>query len=173
MQWILKTMKQGHDGEHFETAKKLLKIIIMVALVVYAIILAKILLVGESRLIARELMGENRYQFINLTPFESIRKYITDFQYFRFSDWINNIIGNICIFIPVGIAVTAIYASTRRFLKGLLMGVLLSATIEVLQLQYNLGVFDVDDIMLNGMGYMIGYFIFVKAYKSFKKKYYA
>ena len=171
MEWILKVMIKGHDNEHLEAAKRLLKYIIMVALVVYGIFLAKILLFEESRLIARELMNQNRYQFINLMPFDSIKKYMHDFQYFQFTDWINNMVGNICLFIPMGLAVTALCAPARKILKGLLMGVFFSLMIEIIQLRYNLGVFDVDDILLNATGYLIGYFIFIKMYKSFKKKY--
>jgi len=140
---------------------------------IYLVILAQMLLFGESRMIAREIFNENRQQFINVVPLNSIKKYINNYEYFRFQDWMNNIVGNILIFVPVGIAVTAIFRSTRNFFIGLAMGILMSGTIELIQLKYNLGVFDVDDIMLNVFGYIIGFLVFAIAYIPFKRKYYS
>jgi len=94
---------------------------------------------------------------INLVPFRSIApqlKYITEW-------WsLKNIIGNIILFIPLGFLVPLVYINAQRFYKTFLIIFLSVLLIESFQLFTMLGVFDIDDIILNCTGGIIGYFLF-------------
>lgn len=69
----------------------------------------------------------------------------------------SNILGNILVFMPFGFLLKhSGYTMTR----GLLYGLALILFIEGVQLVSGLGVFDVDDILLNGIGVFLGLLIY-------------
>ncbi len=77
----------------------------------------------------------------------------------------NQFFGNIIIFIPVGILMPFIFKKTKKFLWALLGGFLFTFCIESLQfIIYIAGMclreFDVDDLILNTFGAIIGHFIY-------------
>ena len=76
----------------------------------------------------------------NFTLFKTIRMYI-DYSYMLNS--FENLVGNVVVFIPFGF---------------LLAYVLKRGRIEVFQLFSAFGAFDVDDILLNCFGAVLGYF---------------
>ncbi len=153
----------------FITIKNVIKIATAISLFVYMMILAYFLLFGESRLIAREMVIAHRQEYTNFIPFQTIKSYFTYFEYFAFKDWMNNIIGNILIFIPLGGFVSVLYKRARVFWFGLLVGLIFSIAIEWMQYHYNLGVTDVDDIILNVTGYLIGFVIFKIMHRFYQK----
>lgn len=91
---------------------------------------------------------------INLIPFRSISPYlknITETYAFK------NIAANIVIFIPLGFFISS--KNPKNVFKALIicLGVILS--IELIQLFFKIGFFDVDDIILNFTGSLIGLLI--------------
>ena len=70
------------------------------------------------------------------------------------------IILNIVCFIPVGLLVRLLFEK-HRWAKALLAGLLVSLTIELSQLIWHRGVFDVNDLFNNALGALIGGFIAV------------
>lgn len=71
-----------------------------------------------------------------------------------------NLVGNIIVFIPWGACLPILFEKTRT-LMGTLKGTLLFViAIEAAQLITTLGSFDVDDIILNTLGAIIGYLIY-------------
>ncbi len=66
-------------------------------------------------------------------------------------------------FVPMGYFIPAL-TKQKRFKQTLIIGVLVVLLFEVMQLILSLGQFDVDDILLNGIGVIIGYTL----YKAFK-----
>lgn len=64
-----------------------------------------------------------------------------------------NLLGNMILFIPIGF-----FLSRKRFLKLVVGSLLLTVFIETVQLFTLKGSFDIDDILLNVMGAIIGYF---------------
>lgn len=77
-----------------------------------------------------------------------------------------NFLGNLFMFVPLGILVPMMSRSYRKLIPIARLGALLSLLIEILQLFLNRGT-DVDDIILNTLGTVIGYFIFVSLYRLF------
>lgn len=90
----------------------------------------------------------------NLIPFTEILRYEFGSKLF-----IYNVIGNICVFIPFGFIV-AEYIKPKTIMAPLLISLIVSSTVEFVQL--NIGrSFDVDDILLNIVGCVGGYLIYI------------
>ncbi len=74
---------------------------------------------------------------------------------------IKQIIGNIFLFIPMGFLVPLIWKSKRVLKKALFVGVILSFSIELLQyIIFYYRVTDIDDILLNTLGFVIGFYLY-------------
>jgi len=74
-----------------------------------------------------------------------------------------NIWGNIIGFVPVGILLPLSFPFFRNFFVTLFSIFLLSLAYETCQLYLGLGVFDVDDLMLNTIGGTAGYLMYALA----------
>lgn len=72
-----------------------------------------------------------------------------------------NVVGNVACFIPFGILLPINVKSMGRFINILLITFVVSLGIESVQLITKLGSFDVDDILLNTLGGVLGYTIYV------------
>ncbi|WP_409254331.1 VanZ family protein [Bacillus sp. SCS-153A] len=92
------------------------------------------------------------FQRMNLIPFTSIYGSLTHFYYMV---PIRNIGGNILLFIPLGLAIPLRYKINKLW-HGILIGFLISLTVEVVQLFTSMRSFDVDDLILNTLGTTVG-----------------
>ena len=90
----------------------------------------------------------------NFVPFKEIFRYEFGSKVFM-----HNIIGNILLFIPFGYFVSHIM-KTRKPFAMFIISVITSITIEFTQLKIG-RTFDVDDIILNLIGSIIGYLFYV------------
>lgn len=96
----------------------------------------------------------NRGGGYNLIPFTEILRYEFGSKLF-----IYNVLGNIGLFIPFGFIV-AEYIKPKTIMAPLLISLIVSSTIEFVQL--NIGrSFDVDDIILNIVGCVVGYLLYI------------
>lgn len=95
----------------------------------------------------------------NFTPFLEVKRFWEYRKQLGMWSYIN-LLGNVLIFIPFGFfePLTSRY---RNFLGTVMDGFLLSLLVEVFQLVSKVGRFDVDDLMLNTFGVVIGYLFFV------------
>ena len=98
----------------------------------------------------------------NLQLFKEVFRY-------RFGSrlFFRNIIGNVLLFIPYGFF-ASLYVELKNPLKAFALVFIASLSIEVTQLSIG-RVFDVDDILLNVVGGMIGYGIYVLGAKIGEK----
>ena len=94
----------------------------------------------------------------NFTLFKTIRMYI-DYAYKLNS--FENLVGNIVLFIPFGFLLPLCMKQGCNFFVMLLNAFLFVLGIEVFQLFSAFGAFDVDDILLNTIGGVLGYIVFV------------
>lgn len=92
---------------------------------------------------------------INLLPFV----YMTDYESFR--EAVINFVGNTLMFVPVGIVYPIVYQDLDTPKKVIAAGVGFSFVIEILQLPFYDRVSDIDDLILNSFGYVLGYFIYL------------
>ena len=100
---------------------------------------------------------EYRY---NLELFKEIRSFITYREQLGMFAVFANLFGNILIFVPYGFFIS-MAAVRRGFFKTLFYSFGLSLCVEVVQLFTRVGSFDVDDILLNTIGGVLGYILFV------------
>lgn len=89
----------------------------------------------------------------NFIPFKEILRYEFGARLF-----VKNIIGNVLLFVPYGFF-TALYVDIKKGRSAFFLLLLASFAIEFTQLGIG-RVFDVDDIILNVLGGMIGFYIF-------------
>ncbi|MCR5734055.1 MAG: VanZ family protein [Lachnospiraceae bacterium] len=75
-------------------------------------------------------------------------------------------IENVILFIPFGILVPYMWSFFRHWWNLSMMAFVLSTSIETLQLATGRGYFEIDDILLNVAGAIIGYFMFALLYYS-------
>lgn len=105
----------------------------------------------------------------NFEWFRTIKMYIRYWNY-RGINSFGNLIGNVLAFIPLGYMLPRLCRIFRNFIFCLGMGLSMILMIELFQLYTNFGCFDVDDILLNGLGVVIGYlFYLMLSYFSPKK----
>ena len=99
---------------------------------------------------------DNWFPFrINLVPFVHL------FDYPKMSEALLNFIGNTAMFIPIGIVWPSVFKKLDKHAKVIAAGVGFSLCIEILQLPFYDRVSDIDDLVLNSLGYVIGYGIYV------------
>ena len=90
----------------------------------------------------------------NLVPFTEIFRYEIGSKLF-----IYNVVGNIMAFVIFGLIVSA-YIKPKTVAPAVLTSLIVSTTVEFIQL--NIGrSFDVDDIILNVIGGLAGYLIYI------------
>ena len=92
---------------------------------------------------------------INLMPFI----YLFDYEMRR--EALINVIGNTAMFIPIGTIWPSVFRRLDTARKSIAAGLGFSLFIEILQLPFYDRVTDIDDLLLNTLGYMIGYGIFL------------
>jgi glycopeptide antibiotics resistance protein len=102
---------------------------------------------------------KNAWQHANTKPFSTIqlfynsRRLNTEYKQ-------DNLLGNLLGFAPVGFLLPFLLPFFRKGIYVLLAGFFLSLGFESTQLVLGLGVFDVDDIILNTTGCFAGYCLF-------------
>jgi len=73
------------------------------------------------------------------------------------------------MFIPLGIVWPAVYKELDTHLKVISAGVGFSLFIELLQLPFFDRVSDIDDLLLNSTGFIIGYLLYLLAKQLSKR----
>ena len=102
---------------------------------------------------------------ISYHPFHALTSFLNDIQRGRIG---MNFLGNIILFLPVGVLVPAV-TGWKKMWKTVVVGISFSLFIEIIQLITSRGCFDFDDVLLNGMGTVIGFGIFQAAKRLFTK----
>lgn len=98
---------------------------------------------------------------VNLVPFTEIFRYSLTSELFLF-----NVVGNILVFLPFGYFASA-YIKSKSVGQMALITFITSLTIELIQ--YRTGrIFDIDDIILNVLGGILGFLLYV-GLKAVKK----
>ena len=98
---------------------------------------------------------------VNLIPFVNL------FDYPTVGEALLNVLGNAIMFVPLGIVFPFVYKGLDTWKMAVLTGFCCSLCIELVQLFLD-RVSDVDDLILNTLGYVIGYLIY-RLFTSRKK----
>ena len=115
-------------------------------------------------ILGRESYIENSLVF---EPFHAFYAFVKDIQDGRIRIT-GNFIGNIILFVPVGV-LSPVTGIGDKCLKTGLMGLCFSMMIEATQLVTHCGFFEIDDLILNTIGTVIGYDVYIVTRKLFTK----
>ncbi len=130
-------------------------------LLAYSLILIKVMVYKDVPLIRiGQLMinfGGTREGAANLFPFKTILPYLLGENGWMIAGI--NLLGNIILLVPVGFLVPLVFQNIT-WKKSLALGVAAGFTIEGMQQVLRLGIFDIDDVILNVLGVMTGYWAF-------------
>lgn len=120
-----------------------------VAMVGFAVVLAKLTLVPSM---ASESMAHT-----NLQPGESINNYLSQPA---FRDTVKQLGGNIVLGVPFGLLLPVLVPRARGLLRVVLTTALFMVLVELVQGAIVTGrAFDIDDVILNTSGALIGYLL--------------
>lgn len=144
---LIRIMYIHNSGEKFVFYKEFLNLIF----IIYALLLYRLLTNTEL----------NASSGMNLVPFQEIMRYKIGSPNFY-----TNVVGNILVFIPFGYFVSG-YIKASKISHILIVSAATSFVVEVVQ-KYIGRSFDIDDILLNVVGAIIGFLIFI-GFSAIKK----
>jgi Glycopeptide antibiotics resistance protein len=139
------------------TRAKVESAVIWVAFALYLMFLAKLLLLSR-------VPGSERS--LNLIPFASIADYLggpAAVRRFAFA----NLAGNILAFVPLGAYLTFLRRRARSR-SNLLIVASVCVAVEILQWVLAVGTSDIDDVILNCVGGLIGVFAVVRLRRALR-----
>ena len=129
---------------------KIETVVIWAVFVVYAILLLKLLLFSRTP-------GSERS--LNLIPFATISHYLFSDSAATKGFAIGNVFGNVIAFAPLGAFLPLLRRRTGIW-TNLLIVVCTSVAVEIIQGVFGLGASDIDDVILNTLGGLIGILFF-------------
>lgn len=100
----------------------------------------------------------------NFVPFKTIKMYI---HYAYKLNSFENLVGNVAVFMPFGYLLPMVSSSKKTGFLVLCYAFFFSLFIELFQLFSAFGAFDVDDLILNSAGALLGYLIYKMNRKIF------
>lgn len=131
-------------------------------------ILSLILFAGYAALMIWLLFGQRSQGDggrgnINIVPLATLKLYVNILKnshssYLLWHAFIN-LAGNVIMFIPLGYFLPVISKKAKKFFPMLLYTLVVIVLIETIQYITGLGSCDIDDLILNVPGVMIGWFI--------------
>lgn len=145
-----------------------------ILLVIYLLFLVRVIIFKYPVPVLRGIMDEwelgNAKAGVataNLTLFKTIRMYI---RYYDRLNGFDNLFGNVLAFMPLGVLIPMAFPGMDHWWEVLLHSFWLSLCIELFQLVSHFGAFDVDDILLNTVGGVLGFAVFILARWIYRKR---
>ncbi len=130
-----------------------------------------------DRIASNKAQKAEGYWNLQLIPFRTIASSIDSYIRVGMVPSSINLIANIAVFVPMGFLLPLVvrrpsFIKTIVFSLGIILG------IEIIQLVTSLGAADIDDVFLNMVGCVVGYFVYVisrvhqnklnKGYRTFR-----
>jgi glycopeptide antibiotics resistance protein len=138
------------------------KIFPFALLSIYVVILIKVMVLKDVPLIrVGHLMlnfGGTHDGSPNFIPFKTIWPYLTGFKGWLIAGI--NLIGNIVLLVPLGFLLPYLIRNMTWKL-AFVCAIVCGSVIEIMQVIMHVGIFDIDDIILNALGSMIGFWLFL------------
>lgn len=116
-----------------------------------------VLLLGYLTFFSRYYGREVVHRSINVIPFSTIIQFLTSI--YTLKNIITNLVGNIAAFMPMGFLLPIVFKKLDRFRKVIFVSLLATLLIEVAQYFCGVGASDIDDVILNVLGAVLGYWI--------------
>ena len=151
-----------------QETKARIRVVGRILFLVYLLALVYFLFFAEEY--GRRNFFELDYRY-NLVPFQEIRRFWIYREKVGFLAAFLNLAGNVIGFLPFGFIVPVMHKKMESFWKVSLLGFMFSLCVETIQLITKVGCFDVDDLILNTLGAMIGCGAFLICNKFRRWKY--
>lgn len=133
--------------------EKLLRFCTIGLFLTYLVVLIRIVLFKQVALYNLFAAIGSMERTISVIPFTSILDMINDNV--SVTRILENILGNIAIFIPFGLLLPIVQKDKSK--RIIFYGLITSVLIEIIQYAFALGSSDIDDLMFNTLGVIIGY----------------
>ena len=128
----------------------------------YCLLLIKIMVFKDVPLIRIGVLmlnfGGTHECVPNFIPFKTILPYLIGEKGLLIGAI--NIVGNIILLVPVGLLMPYVFSAVN-LKKSFVFAILSGMLIEGMQSLLHVGIFDIDDVILNGLGYLIGYWTYL------------
>ena len=125
-----------------------------VLFILYLIALIYLMFFAES--LGRTGNAQAEYAY-NLELFKEIKRFYIYREQLGWKAVVLNLGGNVVGFMPFGFILPIVSRRGRRWYNTFLLGFFLSFCIEITQLVFKVGSFDVDDLLLNTIGGILGF----------------
>jgi len=106
----------------------------------------------------------------NLKPFKEIKRFWLNRGSLGWGSVITNLAGNIAAFAPFGFFLPILLQKGKNVFYCVILTAMFSFAVETVQLFTKVGAFDVDDIMLNAVGGLVGFLAYCLVWLPWKKK---
>ncbi len=141
--------------------KKAINLIIKISFIIYVFALCVVLFGGNRGHGVDFSILQYAAMQMNLVPFETIALYIRAMVRETINPGIAiaNLVGNFLLFMPMGVYLPFILKKIRTLLDYVLYMMPVLMMVELVQLLTKRGSFDIDDLILNLSGAIIGFLI--------------
>lgn len=136
--------------------RKIIRIVSRICFTLYMLCLVYFLLLSDG---FGRVEGYREYRY-NIIPFQEISRFIKFREYIDFISVVVNLLGNVFAFMPFGALIRWVLNRKIRWYQAVGYTFLFSLSVELLQLVAKVGVFDVDDLFLNTLGGLVGFWIY-------------
>ena len=132
--------------------------IYLISLMVFVVVKFDGSISSVTNRIALYHLWEDDYGFhpLNLIPFHTIRMQLRDHG----TRSMLNLVANVAAFLPLGMLFPCSFPKTDRLWRVLILSMLFSVGIELFQLVTYTGSCDIDDVLLNTVGALLGYGVY-------------
>lgn len=96
----------------------------------------------------------------NIIPFFTTYNYITGTDIYNLDIILRNTIGNVLLFVPIGFLLILLVKRLNTIGKVAMVGFTITLVIEMSQFFLQVGQFDIDDVLLNTLGAILGCTLF-------------
>ena len=140
--------------------RKIIRICLWTVFAVYGLALIYILFLSRIGRYPYDSFWEYVKYSVQLIPFKTVWGYVED--YMKEGSWIlalafRNIAGNFVLFFPMGIFLPCLFPKTQNFRRTVLISFCTIVCVESIQLLLRCGIFDIDDLILNISGWLLGF----------------
>ena len=140
--------------------QKVIRICLWTAFAVYVFALLNILFLSRSGRFPYGSFLEYVKYSVNLIPLKTVWEYVQEYMLegaWILSIAIRNIAGNFVLFFPMGMLLPCLFPKTLKFRRTVLISFCTVLCVELIQLFLRRGIFDVDDLILNVSGWLLGF----------------
>lgn len=138
--------------------KRKLRLVCRILFGCYVLLLIYFLFFAEWYGRTSQVYVEPQY---NLIPFYEIRRFWVYREQIGIWNVFLNLVGNVIGFIPFGFFLPTMSKTLQRSDFVILGGMMMSIIVELMQLIGHVGSCDVDDVILNTLGAILGYLCFL------------